>query len=136
MNRKLVRRVVAGVVLLAVVLGILSQIVPDRAILVEVNGSSGAMVTARVTVDGTTTTLQRRLPVRFEYQAKTVLLEIVGPQSTPDDYIEATLRVNDVEQGMCRALAVRIGYKGPGLFGLGSKTMWCSGMTPAELAAN
>lgn len=136
MKRKLVRRVAAGVIVLAVVSVVFSQIVPERTIAVDVIGKSGATITARVTVDGATTTLEKSLPARFEYQAKTVLLEIVGPQSTADDYIEATLRVNDVEQGMCRSLAVRIGYQGPGLLGLGSKKSWCSGMTPTELAAN
>ena len=134
MKRKTFRSVAAIVLLLVVVLVVLPQIVPERTITVDVFGKSGATITARVTVDGATTTIEKSLPARFEYQAKTVLLEIVGPQSAPDDYIEATLRVNDVEQGMCRDLAVRVGYKGPGLLGLGNKKSWCSGITPTELA--
>ena len=136
MKRKIDRRVVATVIVLAVASVVCSQTVPDRTIVIDVIGSSGAAITARVTVDGATTTIEKRLPARFEYKAKTLLLEIDGPQSTPNDYIEATLRVNDVQQGMCRDLAVRMGYQGPGLLGLGSKKLWCSGMTASELAEN
>ena len=136
MKRKHCRRGVAGIVLLIFVSFALSQIVPDRAIAIDVNGKSGATITARLIVDGTTTTVEKNLAAHFEYLAKSVLLEIVGPHSTPDDYIEATLQVNDVEEGVCRDLAIRIGYEGPGLFGLGSRKVWCSGMVPTESVAN
>ena len=135
MKRKL-KWGICGIVLLTFVSFVLSQIVPDRAIAIDVNGKSGATITARVTVDGSTTTVEKHLPANFEYRAKKVLLEIVGPHSTPDDYIEATLQVNDVEEGVCRDLAIRIGYEGPGLFGLGSRKVWCSGMVPTESVAN
>ena len=122
MKRKNSGWIAAIVLLLAVVSVVLPQIVPKRMIAVDVIGKSGAAITARVTVDGTTMTIEKNLPAHFEYHAKTVLLEIAGPQSTIDDYIEARLRVNDVEQGMCRALAVRIGYQGPGCWGLGVRS--------------
>ena len=115
---------------------VLSQTVPERAIAIDVDGKSGARKTAHVTVDGTTTTVEKNLPAHFKYRAKNVFLEIVGPQSTPGDYIEATLQVNDVEEGSCRDLAVRIGYEGPGMLGLGDRNVLCSGMKPTELAAN
>ena len=112
MKRKAFRNVAAIVLLLVSVSVVLPRIVPDRTIAVDVIGTSGAAITARVTVDGATTTIKKRLPARFEYRAKTVLLEIAGPQSTPDDYIEATLRVDDAERCMCRAWRFALDTKG------------------------
>ncbi len=136
MKRKHFRWGVAGIVILICLSCVLSQSLPERAIAIDVDGESGARITAHATVDGTTTTVEKNLPAHFEYRAKNVFLEIVGPQSTPDDYIEATLQVDDVEEGACRAPAVRIGYEGPGMFGLGSSNVLCSGMKPTELVAN
>jgi hypothetical protein len=113
-----------------------SQIIPERNLIVNVTGEHGATISARVTVDGKVMDVSKQLPARFEYDAKSVLVEAVLSPSEPPGDISANLFVEGVETGTVIApagLGVRMGYKGPGLLGQGKSWTLASGFKASEL---
>ena len=135
MKRK--RILVGFLVAMSLVIGaslVLAQIIPYRVITIEVTGIEGQAVYAQVTVDGGTRDFTTTLPTRLTYEAKRLSFQFIPTRPSRDRQITVKTYVNNVSSTTCTSKAVKGGYNGPGVFGLGKRQEWIGGLSAVELA--
>lgn len=120
--------------ILAVVLVLQVAGRPGRAFRLEVSGTEGRKVVGLVTVDGVSKRLDGALPVRWDFQGRSIRFAIAPVDGKSDEPIAVLLSFDEKPWGSCTSPGVQGQVERWGIAFMGGKGGHLGGMSAAEVA--